>query len=276
VPDTIVDATDVLRGARVLALTGAGISTDSGIPDYRGPDSPPRSPMTIAEFRSGPSARQRYWARSHIGWTHTAEASPNGGHLALAAMDAGVPDTPGVQAVITQNVDELHSRAGSKTVVDLHGRLSEVVCLDCGQVTSRHVLHERLDALNPDFDAEDVVIAPDGDAELESVAGFQVAPCLNCGGVLKPRVVFFGENVDRALVRHCYDLVEGADVLLVAGSSLAVLSGLRFVRHAHAQGIPVVIVNSGPTRGDDLAAVRIEGRCTPSLQAMQEALVHSR
>jgi NAD-dependent SIR2 family protein deacetylase len=259
----------LLAGRRLLALTGAGLSTDSGIPDYRGPGSVPRTPMTYAEFRSGPAARQRYWARSHVGWQHLHRADPNGGHLALAALERSGRLT----ALITQNVDGLHQAAGSRQVVDLHGRISSVVCLDCRDLSSRERLHQRLDAANAGFgQGVSPGIAPDGDAVVGDVDTFEVVPCEACGGVLKPGVVFFGENVPRERVDLCYALVEEAEALLVAGSSLTVMSGLRFVRAAHRRGIPVAIVNRGPTRGDDLASLRVDDGCSPVLAALSTAL----
>ncbi len=252
----------LLRGRRVLMLTGAGISTDSGIPDYRGPDAPPRRPMTISQFRSGPAARKRYWARSHIGWQAMRRALPNDGHRAVAELQR----RGAVGDLITQNVDGLHREAGSQHLVELHGRIDQVRCLDCGTVSSRRRLEERLTALNPDFGPDrPVEVAPDGDAVIEDVDDFVVAECEVCGGVLKPNVVFFGENVDPAVVEHCFGLVQRADALLVAGSSLAVLSGFRFARRAHQLQLPLVIVNRGPTRADDLATVRLEAGCTESL-----------
>jgi NAD-dependent SIR2 family protein deacetylase len=269
--DAVDRAVDVLAGRRSVVLTGAGVSTDSGIPDYRGPGSPTRRPMTIAEFRSGPASRQRYWARSHIGWVRMRDARPNGGHHALAALQAaGVLGT-----VITQNVDGLHRAAGSAPVVDLHGRLDTVVCLDCGRRTARSELQRRLAELNPGFGDEAgalAVDAPDGDADLADTASFVVAPCRTCGGVLKPDVVFFGENVPADRVRRSYRAVDDAGAMLVAGSSLAVMSGLRFVKYAAAQDLPVVIVNRGATRGDGLAAVTIDAGCTPVLQELAHAL----
>ena len=270
--DDLARAADVLAGRRVVALTGAGLSTDSGIPDYRGPGSVPRTPMTYQEFVSGPAAQQRYWARSHVGWSRMRRAEPNAGHRALAAMER----TGALAALITQNVDGLHSAAGSRGVVDLHGRIADVVCLRCGEVTSRRALHDRLTELNPGFGDDDpAVVAPDGDAEVRDVQGFRLADCLVCRGPLKPDVVFFGENVPKERVQRCYDLVEGADALLVAGTSLTVQSGLRFVRRAAREGIPVVLVNRGPTRGDDLVDVRVDAGCSPTLQALSEALGES-
>jgi len=268
----VAQALDLLAGRPLVALTGAGLSTDSGIPDYRGPNSPARSPMTIAEFRSGDDARRRYWARSHVGWARMRHASPNPGHIALAALErAGV-----LRSVITQNVDGLHGAAGSRDVVDLHGRIDEVVCLECGDVTGRDLLQARLLGLNPGF-AEAAVAAetaPDGDAVLDETDGFVVAGCTGCGGVLKPHVVFFGENVPRTRVERSYALVEGLagdGALLVAGSSLTVMSGLRFVKRAHALGVPVVILNRGTTRGDPLATLLVDAGCSETLTALAAA-----
>ncbi|MFP5022270.1 NAD-dependent protein deacetylase [Pseudonocardia phyllosphaerae] len=264
-------AAELLAGRRLVALTGAGLSTDSGIPDYRGPGSRPRNPMTYDEFVSGEAARRRYWARSHVGWARMRRAGPNPGHVALAALErAGALD-----GLITQNVDGLHTAAGQHTVVDLHGRIDEVVCLACRATTSREELQHRLTALNPGFTeshSAEVETAPDGDAAVEITDGFRVADCTGCGGVLKPHVVFFGENVPKDRVARCYAMVgaltpdDGA--LLVAGSSLTVMSGLRFVRAARKAGVPVVIVNRGVTRGDDLADLRVDAGCSEVLGAL--------
>ncbi|MHA6795792.1 NAD-dependent protein deacetylase [Pseudonocardia bannensis] len=274
-------ALDVLAGRRVVALTGAGLSTDSGIPDYRGPDSPPRTPMTYDEFRSGEPAQRRYWARSHVGWARMRRAEPNDGHRAFADLER----TGALHGLITQNVDGLHRAAGSRSVIDLHGRIADVVCLGCRQITSRDELQERLAVLNPGFVATagaEVQTAPDGDAVLESVEGFRIAPCTACGGVLKPDVVFFGENVPRDRVARAYAMVDalapgpdGAGALLVAGSSLTVMSGLRFVRHASKHGIPVVIVNRGRTRGDEFATVLVDGGCSEVLPVLAAAAAGS-
>ena len=262
-------AVDLVSTGTVVVLTGAGLSTDSGIPDYRGPGAPVRAPMTIGEFRSGPIAQRRYWARSHLGWQRMGTAQPNAGHLALAALEsAGF-----VSELITQNVDGLHQQAGSRRVVDLHGRVDEVICLVCGQITPRRELHRRLDELNPGFGADlDLVAAPDGDVEFDDTSGFRVAACLRCAGALKPHVVFFGDSVPKPVVQHCFAAVDSASVLLVAGSSLTVMSGLRFVRHARRRGIPVVIINRGPTRGDDLADWKIDAGCSPTLVAVAAQL----
>jgi NAD-dependent SIR2 family protein deacetylase len=262
-------AAELLRDRRLVALTGAGLSTDSGIPDYRGPDSPPRAPMTYDEFASGPVAQQRYWARSHLGWQRMGRAVPNVGHTAMAALErSGV-----VSTLITQNVDGLHRQAGSEAVIDLHGRIDEVICLHCGQISERQQLHERLSALNPDFGRNvSVTTAPDGDVDLEETGGFRLAPCLGCNGPLKPHVVFFGENVPRDRVDRAYGAVDAAEGLLVAGSSLTVMSGLRFVRHAARSGVPIVIVNRGITRGDPLATCRIDAGCSETLAALAAKL----
>jgi NAD-dependent SIR2 family protein deacetylase len=255
----------------IVALTGAGLSTDSGIPDYRGPDSPRRSPMTFQEFLSGEGAQRRYWARSYVGWARMAHAAPNAGHRALAALER----CGALHGLITQNVDGLHQEAGSAAVIDLHGRIADVVCVRCGRRSARATLQERLAALNPGFveaAGGAVEAAPDGDAELAAVDGFRSAWCAGCGGVVKPDVVFFGENVPRERVARAYAMVDAAAVLLVAGSSLTVQSGLRFVRHAHKAGVPVVIVNRGSTRGDEFATVRVDAGCSQTLSAVAAAM----
>ncbi|MGE0214804.1 NAD-dependent protein deacetylase [Mycolicibacterium sp.] len=267
---------NLLRGRRVAVLTGAGISTDSGIPDYRGPDSPPSNPMTIRQFTSDPAFRQRYWARNHLGWRHMDQTQPNAGHRALAALErAGV-----VAGVITQNVDLLHTKAGSSVVVDLHGTYARVICLDCGHTMTRARLAELLEAANPGF-AERVAalggiaVAPDADAVIadpEELRRFRIIDCPHCGGMLKPDIVYFGESVPKDRVEHAYSLLDGADALLVAGSSLTVYSGYRFVRHAAAAGQPVAIINRGPTRGDDLATVKIDTGCSPMLALLADEL----
>lgn len=266
-----VDAiTELLRGRRTVVLTGAGLSTDSGIPDYRGPSAPKHTPMTIAEFRSGPAARQRYWARSHLGWSRIRDAQPNTGHLALARMQAA----GAIGTIITQNVDGLHGAAGAREVIDLHGRLDTVTCLDCGARSARAELQRRLTDLNPGF-ANRVIpgdTRPDGDVDLADTAAFRVAGCLRCGGILKPDVVFFGENVPPGKVSAAYAAVAGAGAMLVAGSSLTVMSGLRLVKRAAADGIGVVIVNRGRTRGDEYATARVDAGCSETLQMLAAAL----
>lgn len=256
-------ALDLLASRPLVVLTGAGLSTDSGIPDYRGPGRPARTPMTFQEFCSGPAAQQRYWARAYVGWSTMGGAQPNAGHEAIAAMAP--------ELVITQNVDGLHERAGTPRLVALHGRIAEVVCLGCRAISPRERLQRRLAAVNPGFldRAAHATIRPDGDVELDATQDFVVAPCDECGGALKPNVVFFGENVPPDRVERCYatvdDLPEVGGVLLVVGSSLTVMSGLRFVKRAAAQGTPVVIVNRGATRGDPLATYRLETGCSEFL-----------
>lgn len=266
----------LLTGRRVAVLTGAGISTDSGIPDYRGPDSPPANPMTIRQFTSSREYRQRYWARNHLGWRHMAATEPNAGHRALAALEqAGV-----VSGVITQNVDLLHTKAGSRTVINLHGTYAQVVCLDCGHRMTRAALAEQLEAANPGFTERaqkvgGLAVAPDADAVVDDTGSFTFVDCPTCGGMLKPDIVYFGESVTKEVVQQCYSLVEQSEALLVAGSSLTVFSGYRFVRHAAARGIPVAIVNRGTTRGDDLATVKVDAGCSPILALLAEELAGS-
>ncbi|ORA39875.1 NAD-dependent protein deacetylase [Mycobacterium aquaticum] len=266
----------LLQGRRVAVLTGAGMSTDSGIPDYRGPDSPPNNPMTIRQFTSDPVFRQRYWARNHIGWRHMDETMPNAGHRALAALESdGV-----LVGLITQNVDLLHTKAGSRTVVNLHGTYAQVVCLDCGHTMPRTALATALEAANPGFleRAEAVggiAVAPDADAVVADTSSFVIVDCPLCGGMLKPDIVYFGENVPKDRVEQAYSLVDSSDALLVAGSSLTVYSGYRFVRHAAAHGIPVAIINRGPTRGDDLAAVKVDAGCSEMLTLLAGELVRT-
>jgi len=265
-----VDVPEVLRGGRLVVLTGAGLSTDSGIPDYRGPGSRGRQPMTYQEFVGGPAARQRYWARSHLGWSRMRRASPNAGHDALAALDP--------ELLITQNVDGLHEAAGSRRMVALHGRIAEVICLSCRRTSSRAALATRMVSANPGYTGAHAgaQTRPDGDVDLDldETESFVVPGCEGCGGVLKPDVVFFGENVPAPRVQRCYDAVDaltGRDALLVVGSSLTVMSGFRFVRRAVKAGVPVVIVNRGPTRGDDLATVKLDAGCSEFLGALAVA-----
>jgi NAD-dependent SIR2 family protein deacetylase len=271
-------ALDLLAGRPLVALTGAGVSTDSGIPDYRGPGSPLRRPMTYGEFVSGPAAQRRYWARSHVGWARMRRAAPNPGHLALADLERrGV-----LRGVITQNVDGLHAEAGNRHLIDLHGRIADVVCLSCREISSRALLQERFGQANPGFAdsvGPEIETAPDGDVALERTEGFRLVGCSTCGGPLKPDVVFFGENVPKERVSRAYAmvdaLVEVGGALLVAGSSLTVMSGLRFVKHAARHDVPVVIVNRGETRGDPLAALRVDAGCSEMLCALAGACAGS-
>jgi NAD-dependent SIR2 family protein deacetylase len=262
----------LVRDGGVVVLSGAGISTESGIPDYRGPTGSLRArlPMTIREFTDSPAARQRYWARSQIGWRRMSGAAPNAGHRAVAELErAGA-----LAGIITQNVDGLHQAAGARGVIELHGSLAWVVCLECGSRTARAGLDERLLAANPEFDPISPSPSssnPDGDVELadEHVARFRLVGCECCGSdLLKPDVVFFGENVPRERVDRCYALVAAGSSLLVLGSSLTVMSGLRFVQRAQRDGIPVAIVNRGVTRGDPLAELKLDARLGPTLTGL--------
>ena len=249
---------ELVGRGRVMVLTGAGISTDSGIPDYRGdPHRLRRAPINYREFVSDPWSRRRYWARSHLGWPRIARARPNPAHHAVAELE----EKGLVTGVVTQNVDGLHRTAGSRALLELHGSLAHTICLECGDRRSRLELHHRLEAANPWLDSQPVEIAPDGDAQLADhwVARFSPVDCLGCGGVLKPDVVFFGENVPRSRAAVAYRWLEEAEALVVLGSTLAVMSGYRFVCAACRQGKPVAIVNRGATRGDPQASIRVEG-----------------
>ncbi len=257
----------------VLILSGAGLSTESGIPDYRGPSGRARraEPMTYQTFVATAAARQQYWARSHLGWRHVALAVPNAGHRVIARLERGGLLT----GIITQNVDGLHQAAGARQVIELHGSLSRVVCLGCRERTPRSRLDQRLRAANPGWAVRTAEITPDGDAVLadDDVVGFRVTGCEGCGGVLKPDVVFFGENVPPPRVQDCYRLFESTRALLVLGSSLTVMSGYRFVRHAAKLGIPVVIINQGRTRGDAQAAAIIDAPLGAALSALLDRVL---
>jgi NAD-dependent SIR2 family protein deacetylase len=267
---------DLVASRDAVILSGAGLSTESGIPDYRGPTGLARrvsgsTPMTYQAFTGSAAARRRYWARSHLGWRHIARAIPNHGHHAVAELDRrGL-----LAGIITQNVDGLHQAAGASGVTELHGSLHRVICLSCGQRTSRADLDRRLTAANPGWDANPaVLINPDGDAVLadDATDSFRVVDCATCQGVLKPDVVFFGENVPRQRVEACYALVERAGSLIVLGSSLTVMSGLRYVRHAARRQLPVVIVNQGSTRGDEYATATLDAPLGRVLTALVAAI----
>jgi NAD-dependent SIR2 family protein deacetylase len=260
---------DLLRRGNVLVLTGAGISTESGIPDYRGPTGAARrtQPMTFQTFVADPDGRRRYWARSFLGWRQIAEARPNDGHRAVAALQAAGR----LSGVITQNVDGLHQAAGTTGVIELHGGLDAVRCLACGCAATRADTDRLVRALNPTFSAEALGVNADGDVELaeEAVAGFVPPHCGACASpLLKPDVVFFGESVPRERVALCTELVDDADAMLVLGSSLTVFSGFRFARAAARRGIPLAIVNQGPTRADELADVTVDAPLGRFLRAL--------
>ena len=253
------------RHRSVFVLTGAGCSTGSGIPDYRDEDGAwkRKPPVTYQAFVQEPLTRARYWARSFVGWPHIADARPNATHLALAHWQA----RGGLRALVTQNVDGLHQRAGSDEVIDLHGRLDEVVCLGCGQRTARSGLQQRLDMHNPDWRHLAAAAAPDGDADLEHADfhRFHVPDCEACGGLLKPDVVFYGENVPRARVAAAQQALATADAMLVVGSSLMVYSGYRFARMARESGLPLAILTRGVTRADDLSTLKLPADCADTL-----------
>nr|WP_202420892.1 NAD-dependent protein deacetylase [Actinomadura rayongensis] len=271
-PDATAVLADLLADGDVVVLSGAGLSTESGIPDYRGPAARgrPATPMTYQTFVGSEAARRRYWARSHVGWRHVTGAAPNAGHRAVAALQRhGL-----LAGIITQNVDGLHQAAGARDVLELHGALDRVVCLGCGARTPRAALDARLRAANPGWTAAAGAVNPDGDVVLTDaqVAAFRIVDCAGCGGVLKPDVVFFGENVARPLVERCFALTERAGTLLVLGTSLTVMSGYRFVRRAARLAVPVAIVNQGPTRGDADALVRIDAPLGTTLTDLADRL----
>ena len=270
--DALERVADLLGdGGGIAVLSGAGLSTESGIPDYRGATGSLRrhTPMTYQEFISSEAGRQRYWARSHVGWRTINRAEPNAGHRAVAALGR----SGHVSGVITQNVDGLHRAAGTADAVELHGNLDRVICLGCGARSTRAQLDRRLREGNPGFQAASTRINPDGDVELDAAAvtAFRTVPCEACRtGILKPDVVFFGENVPKPRVQQCYDLIDRSRGLLVLGSSLTVMSGLRFVRYAAKADKPVAIINQGETRGDAQAAVRVDLPLGPALTRLTE------
>ncbi|MEV4358374.1 NAD-dependent protein deacetylase [Nonomuraea sp. NPDC049625] len=269
---TVTRLAELVAGGGVAVLSGAGLSTESGIPDYRGPTGRARraEPMTYQRFVGSAQARQRYWARSHVGWREIGQARPNAGHQAVAELERrGL-----LAGIVTQNVDGLHQAAGARRVIELHGGLDRVVCLSCRERTPRAELERRLRAANPAWEAAAARINPDGDAVLTDaqVTGFQVVDCVACGGVLKPDVVFFGENVPRPRVDECFALVAGASLLLVLGSSLTVRSGLRFVTKAALLGIPIAIVNQGETGGDADASLTLDAPLGPTLTELTTRL----
>lgn len=260
---------NLLDGRRVVALTGAGISTDSGIPDYRSPGAPVRTPMTLEMFLSSPDFRRHYWARNHLGWRHMDAARPNASHHTLTQLQR----RGALTTVITQNVDMLHTKAATRGVIELHGCYGRVRCLDCGDTISRRGLAQTLEALNPGF-AERVAgrgaieVAPDADVTLDDTSDFVVADCSMCGGTLKPDIVYFGENASKTTVQQAFSTVDDADAMIVVGSSLTVMSGLRFARHAHRTGKPLVVINRGITRADDIADLKIDHYCGSVLAAL--------
>jgi NAD-dependent SIR2 family protein deacetylase len=267
--DVLEQAAELLSGT-VAVLTGAGISTDSGIPDYRGDGAPKRTPMTIQQFLASESFRQRYWAGSYLGWARFVSAEPNAGHVALADLEAAGR----VRGVVTQNVDGLHGKAGSRHVVEVHGSVDRVVCLQCGQLFARGAVAERIEAANAWFvGGATVTLNPDGDADVGDVSEFVVPDCTVCGGTLKPEVVFFGEFVPRDRFQEAAAVVKRADALLIAGSSLAVNSGIRLLEQARRRHLPIVVLNRGATKGDRVATLKIDAGTTETLTALRDRLL---
>lgn len=261
----IAQAKELIAERRLAVLTGAGVSTDSGIPDYRGAGRVQRHPLTFDQFMGSAEHQARYWARSFVGWNRVANAQPNGTHAALARAEA----TGRVFQVITQNVDGLHQKAGSKAVLELHGRLDRVLCSSCGDILSRNELDARIKLLNPTLDQNpEVEYTPDGDAEVQVPSNFRVPMCGLCGAHYKPDVVFFGEQVPKDRVQSAEAAINKAEAVLVVGTSLAVNSGLRLVKLAKSNNLPVVIVNLGETKADSLADVRLNGSAAIILETL--------
>ncbi|MCU1405589.1 MAG: NAD-dependent deacetylase [Glaciihabitans sp.] len=262
-------AVDVLRGHRIAVLTGAGVSTDSGIPDYRGEGAPVRTPMTFSQFLSDLDYRKRYWAGSQLGWARFDSARPNAGHYSLVDLEAsGV-----VNGIITQNVDGLHLRAGSQRVVDLHGTMDRVRCLQCGQLYARTDVSDRIAAANPWLsDPGATELGPDGDVEITSASDFIIPECTVCEGVLKPDIVFFGEFIPKEKFIEASALVTGASALIIAGSSLVVNSGIRLLEQATRRKLPIVIINRGITKGDGRATVKINAGASETLAHLHDRL----
>lgn len=268
--DPIAALADLFERGPVAVLTGAGMSTDSGIPDYRGAGSPPRTPMRIDQFLSDDAYRRRFWAGARVGARTWSGIEPNAGHRALARLEAAGRTL----GVITQNVDGLHRAAGSERVVELHGNGGTIRCTRCGAVFSRSDVLRRFDLANPGFAAAhaDARIAPDGDADVGEVDAVRVPACPVCGGILRPDVVYFGEVVPTPVFSEAERLVQGADALLVAGTSLAVNTGVRLLHRARDRGIPIGVINRGRTAADRSAAVRIDGGTSETLAALASRL----
>jgi NAD-dependent SIR2 family protein deacetylase len=263
------------RHPKLFVLTGAGCSTDSGIPDYRDEngDWKRARPVMFQAFLKDLHTRRRYWARSLVGWRRFGRAQPNDAHRALAKLE----QQGRLRLLVTQNVDGLHSAAGSTEVVDLHGRMDRVRCLGCERRSDREELQQRLLHLNPEWEHLEAHDAPDGDADLEAqdFAGFEIPACEHCGGILKPDVVFFGESVPQERVKAAMDAVERADAMLVIGSSLMVYSGYRFAQAAHQAGKPIAAVNLGRTRADELLSLKLNQPCVAALAFLLDGLASS-
>jgi len=264
--DVIDEAVSILRGRSAAVLTGAGVSTDSGIPDYRGVGAPKQHPMSFSDFLQSHRHRQRYWLGSHMGWSRFAAAEPNRGHEAIASAE----EASLFSGVVTQNVDALHHKAGSLRVIGLHGRLDKVRCIHCGQSFSRQSIARTIDLLNPWLEKRDISghIKPDGDVDVAVTSEFVVPSCDMCDGVLKPEVIFFGEFVPTGVFDQAASLIARSEALIIAGSSLVVNTGMRLVNLAHRKKIPIVIINRGPTKADRVATVRIEAGTSETLDAL--------
>jgi NAD-dependent SIR2 family protein deacetylase len=261
----IAHAKELLRDKKILVLTGAGVSTDSGIPDYRGAGRVQKHPLTFDQFMGYAQNQARYWARSFVGWNRVANAEPNLAHLALAEAEK----RERIFQIITQNVDGLHQRAGSRSVLELHGRLDRVLCSSCGDILSRNELDGRIRALNPKLSQDlSVEFSPDGDAEVDVPKDFRVPSCGICGSHYKPDVVFFGEQVPKERVLRAEAAVASADAVLVAGTSLTVNSGMRLIKQAKLRSVPLVIVNQGETRADSICDAKLNGSAGPILQEL--------
>ncbi|NQX10219.1 NAD-dependent deacetylase [Microbacteriaceae bacterium VKM Ac-2855] len=267
--EALEQAIELLSGRRVASMTGAGISTDSGIPDYRGAGAPQRTPMTYSQFIADTEYRKRYWAGSQLGWARFSAAQPNTGHAALARLEErGI-----LTGVVTQNVDGLHLRAGSRRVVDLHGSADRVRCMTCGQYFARDAVADRIAAANPWLTDPGISsLNPDGDAEVHDVSAMTIPSCTVCDGMLKPDIVFFGEFIPAEKFVEARAIVAGADALVVAGSSLVVNSGIRFLEIARRKRLPIVIINRGTTKGDARATLKIDAGTSETLQALAERL----
>jgi NAD-dependent SIR2 family protein deacetylase len=267
--DSLDEAAAVLSGRRIAVLTGAGISTDSGIPSYRGDGAVPRTPMTISQFVDDETYRKRYWAGSQLGWDRFAALAPNDGHRTLAQLERdGI-----VVGVMTQNVDGLHQRAGSRRVVELHGSNDRVRCLVCGQLYFRGAIGQKLVRENPwlaDIDQRE--LGPDGDVAVTRLDDLQVPACTVCGGVLRPDIVYFGEFIPAAKSTQAKGLIRSAGALLIVGSSLVVNSGIRLLDQAVRLGLPVVIINRGATKGDTRASVKIDAGASGALGVLADRL----
>lgn len=265
----IETAVELLRGRTAAVLTGAGVSTDSGIPDYRGEGAPVRTPMTFQQFLADLDYRKRYWAGSQLGWERFDSATPNEGHRALV----GLEQDGAINGVITQNVDGLHLRAGTQRVVDLHGTMDRVRCLRCGQLYARTDVSHRIATLNPWLSEPNATeLGPDGDVEVSNVDNFVIPACTVCEGTLKPDIVFFGEFIPREKFAEASALVQSSEALIIAGSSLIVNSGIRLLDQAARKKIPVVIINRGVTKGDPRASVKIDAGTSETLTTLREQL----